>query len=376
MKWRGVLGLMGFSRGPFSGLLFGDWLRLLYRYRFRVPRSYRIPVVLITAGSIFNSIVHTLEVLRFCAKIRKAEYRPPLFVLGVPRSGTTHLFNLFSKDERYAYPNLIQAYNPHTFLCAEQFLARLFDACRFRNRGLDNVATGSKVPEEDEHALLALTQLSHLLCGPFPRLAYRYNRYLTFRSASQDEVVTWKAAIKFFVRKMSFKYGGRPLVLKSPAHTGRIRMILDVFPDAKFVFIHRNPFDVFQSYRQILVTFSYYFDLSSSDGGDAATDVTLEFFRELFEAFFEDRELIPKANYCELSYASLVEDPIGQMRRIYQALVLPEFQVVEPALQSYLASIADYKKRDSQKLPADLQARIAREWSRWFEEWGYPTSQI
>src|SRR5262249_10979938 len=66
-------------------------------------------------------------------------------------------------------------------------------------------------------------------------------------------------------------------------------------------------------------------------------------------------------------------DPIGQVRRIYEALALPDFQDVEPALQRYVESQTGYKKNVFREIPAELRARIAREWRRCFEEWGYPS---
>jgi hypothetical protein len=56
---------------------------------------------------------------------------------------------------------------------------------------------------------------------------------------------------------------------------------------------------------------------------------------------------------------------------MYEALSLPDFGHVEPGLRRYLASIAVYRKNTFPDLPAELRARVAREWRRCFEEWGY-----
>ena len=78
-----------------------------------------------------------------------------------------------------------------------------------------------------------------------PRQAKRYDKYLTFREASLDEIARWQSALKWFVQKLAYSKGNRPLVLKSPAHTGRVRLLLEAFPEARFIHIHRNPYDVF-----------------------------------------------------------------------------------------------------------------------------------
>jgi hypothetical protein len=74
----------------------------------------------------------------------------------------------------------------------------------------------------------------------------------------------------------------------------------------------------------------------------------------------------------ELRFEDLAADPVGQIRALYQALNLPDFAYVEPALRAYLDSLGSYQKNTFPELPSDLRARLAREWRRCFEEWDYP----
>jgi hypothetical protein len=104
---------------------------------------------------------------------------------------------------------------------------------------------------------------------------------------------------------------------------------------------------------------------------DDLDDRTIRQFKEVYEVFFEERGLIPRGRFYEVKFENLEADPIGQMRGIYEALALPEFQAVEPALRRYVESLAGYKKNTFPELPAELRVRIAREWRRCFEEWGY-----
>ena len=373
MKLRDALQIVVYGRGFFHGVLFGDWIRLLKENRFARTRSQWFVYSMITFSSVLNSAIHCWEVLRFRSGIRKAKINPPIFILGGWRSGTTLLHILFGKDERFAYPNYIQVMNPHTFLSAEWFYTKVVDAAAPETRGIDNMASGSRLPEEDEYALLLLTGMSYQLDGVFPRSSKQYKRFLTFRNATEDETFRWKDALQFFVRKLSYKYH-RPLVLKSPAHTGRIRMILDVFPDAKFIYIHRNPFEVFQSYFQMLKKFATVFSVTDNSG-EILTNHTFEVYKELNTAFFEERNLIPKGHYCEIGYEDLTQNPIGELRRIYQELDLPDFEVAEPEVSRYLASIADYKRNKLTDLSPELRSRIVNEWNRLFVEWGYSTEE-
>ena len=59
------------------------------------------------------------------------------------------------------------------------------------------------------------------------------------------------------------------------------------------------------------------------------------------------------------------------MRNTYETLDLPDFEHAEPALRRYLNSLAGYRKNVFPELPPKLKQRIAQEWRRSFEEWGY-----
>src|SRR5262249_20681564 len=162
---------------------------------------------------------------------------------------------LLAQDNRFAYPTFYETLYPHTFLCTEKTTAWLLDRIMPRTRPQDNVAMGVRVPQEDELALCSLMGCSLLLSLAWPRHASFYDRYLTLRELSEEELNQWKSALAWFVRKLAFHHG-RPLVLKSPGHTCRIRLLLEMFPGAKFVHIHRHPYAVFQSARHTVLKIS------------------------------------------------------------------------------------------------------------------------
>ena len=190
-----------------------------------------------------------------------------------------------------------------------------------RKRPQDNMPMGIEEPQEDELALCSLTGFSFLMSQAWPRNAGAYDRLLTLRSTTEEELEQWKAALMWFVRKLSFKYG-RPVVLKSPAHTGRIRLLLELFPNAKFVHIHRHPYAVLQSARHTVLKVTPWWTFQHPDfsGLDGAA---IRSYQEICEAFFEERALIPAGHFHELSFEELEADPIGQLCSAYEALDLP-----------------------------------------------------
>jgi hypothetical protein len=369
MSWREAF-LVRFGAGAFTGITLGRWLRVLRDNHFAVDRPYWGRAALITLGSIPNTLLAVWENRLYGQKVRDAKVAPPLFILGIWRSGTTHLHNLLAQDDRFACPITYQVFYPHTFLTTEKTNARLVGFFLPKNRPQDNMALGVGEPQEDEFALCSLTGRTYLLAWTFPCRADHYGRYLTLRQASAWEAAEWRSAVAWFVRKLSFKYG-KPLVLKSPGHTCRIKLLLEMFPDAKFVHIHRNPYDVFRSTRHMVRTATPWWALQRPDYDDLEKQAFRQ-YREVYDAFFEERGLIPKGHFHEIAFEALEADPLGQVQGIYEALAPPDFRHVEPALRRYVESLSGYKKNTLPELPADVKLRVAREWSRCFEEWRYP----
>jgi hypothetical protein len=369
MDWREWF-LIRFGPGFLGGIAFRDWLRLLSGRRFAIAPS-RLPRALaITFQSLQNSLLGRRERRRFGPDLERTTVEPPLFVLGHWRSGTTHLHNLLTVDRRFAFPNIYQSCYPHTFLTTEARSARWVGRFIPRRRPMDNVAWDMTTPQEEEFALCISSLKSPYLSWVFPAHRERFDRYLTFRGAAESEVEAWLGALDQFLGKLTWKYR-RPLILKSPPHTCRIRLLLRKFPEAKFVHIHREPFTVFQSSRwTFLVNFRWHgLERPRLDDLD---DWVIRQYREMYEVFFEERKLIPPGRYCEVKFEDLEKDPLAVVRSVYQSLALPDFEEVEPELKRYVASLAGYRKNAFPDLQADLRRRISTEWRACFEEWGYP----
>ena len=357
--------------GVLGGVTIRDWLRLLRDNRFSLSVRYALRILGVSHQGLWNSLLGWYENLRYASNIEDTAVPPPLFVLGHWRSGTTHLHNLLAIDRRFAFPNNYQVFFPHIFLTAEAVSSRLLELFMPPRRPMDNIEWDMRSPQEDEFALAAATGLSPYLGWAFPRNRDHYDRYLTFRGVSEHEVVRWKAALVWFLKKLTGKYGRR-LVLKSPPHTCRIRLLLQVFPGAKFVHIHRNPYDVFRSSRLMFRTVFELHRVQRPRAG-GLDEWILRQYRVMYDAFFEQRRLIPEGQFHEVGYEDLEKDPVGQIGRAYQALGLPAFDEAEPALRDYVGSIAGYKRNEFADLPTDVRGRVAESWRPCFEEWRYPT---
>ncbi len=355
---------------PLCGVTLRDWWEVLRANRFAIDFPYWPRAAILTAGCWLNSVYLRREMKGYGRLLEEVTIPPPLFILGHWRSGTTLLHNLLALDDQFAYPNLYEVFFPHTFLCTEDVRSDQIASLIPSTRIIDNVAQGLQMPNEDEFATSITSLRSPYMMWSFPGHAAQYERYLTFRDVPEADVGRWKKALVHFLKKLTLRHQ-RPMVLKSPPHTCRIKLLLELFPDARFVHIRRDPSIVFQSTKHLNAVLTGALQFQRSDPADL-DDAVLRRYRIMYDAYFEERDLIPKSHGHELAFEDLERDPIGQTRRTYEALGLSGFDAVLPRLQKYVGSLADYRKNEYPELPPTLRSRIRQAWRRNFEEWGYP----
>lgn len=354
-----------------SGITAGDWWKLLRTNRFEVDAIYWHRAAVVSLLSLFNSFHRRRETRLFQDRVRATEItKPPLFILGHWRSGTTHLHNLLAQDDgNFAYANTYQVVNPHTFLTTEETNTRRFAWMIPDKRPMDNMALSFQSPQEDEFAPLLISLLSSYLGVSFPRSEALYSRYLTFHDASAAEVERWKSSFMWFLKKLTFKYD-RALLLKSPPHTARIRLLLEMFPDAKFVHIHRRPEEVFQSFRHYYDTAMWHTYLQRPDRS-GIDDEIIGRYRTLYGAFFTDLPLIPPGNFHEVGFEQVERNPLEAVDEIYGALSLPGLEQARPKIETYVGTLKGYEKNKLSSLDEPTKQRLRDAWGEYYPRWGY-----
>jgi hypothetical protein len=137
-----------------------------------------------------------------------------------------------------------------------------------------------------------------------------------------------------------------------------------MFPDAKFVHIHRHPHPVFRSTQKMLRGAHDFWGLQRTIDWK---DRIVSQYREMYDVFFEEKELIPAGHFCEVTFDDLEGDPVGTMRAIYEALSLPQFEEFETALRAYVESISEYKRNDYAALSESETQLLADRWQPCFD---------
>ncbi len=158
---------------------------------------------------------------------------------GLPAAGGDSITLLYEGTRDCAFvlapagvvTNTYQVVNPLTFLCTEAVNSKRFARLVPPKRLMDNMELSFQTPQEDEFAPCLMTLRSLYVGISFARREDHYLRYLNFDGVDRDEIETWKAAFLWFLKKLTYKYR-RGLLLKSPPHTARIRLLLEMFPEA------------------------------------------------------------------------------------------------------------------------------------------------
>ncbi len=332
----------------------------------KVPKM--LPVILL---SIRNEIYARKENKKYADKLKSFDLdKPPVFIIGHWRSGTSFLHKLLAQDPQFAYPTVFQTYNPSTFLYTEPLIRDKMEAMSGRKRPMDNMTVRFNDPAEEEFAISVLCLHSPVLGWVFPKNETYYDRYLSFRDVPQAEIDLWKNSFLSFLKKVALASDNRQLLLKSPPNTSRIKVLLEMFPQAKFIHIHRNPYHVFRSTLKLYQNTVSKFNMQCGDRDDLITGI-LDRYIKMYDVFFEDRKLLAANQFIDIGFEDLQKDFDAGIGKIYSQLELNGFDTYGPLLNKYLEQNKNYKKNKYEELDPKLKKRIAKAWQLSFEEWSY-----
>ncbi len=353
-----------------EGCDFFAWMRVLGRNHFAVSWRYLYIAFIVTFVSIFHTLLRWLQQQWYGSTIDRVRItNPPIFIIGHWRTGTTLLHELLILDDRHTFPNTYQCLEPNHFLLTENLVKRYLPFLMPSRRPMDNMKAGWDRPQEDEFGLCMMGQPSPYLMVAFPNRPPIDQDAFTFKGWSRRKIEAWKRAFLGYLKALTYK-DPRRLVLKSPTHSCRIPVLLELFPDARFIHIVRNPYVVFPSTVNLWRTLGETHGLQKPTGA-GLEEYVYQTFTMLYDRLEEDRKLVPPKHFQELKYEDLVRDPIGEMKKLYAKLGLGEVEKVQPRIEAYLAANCDYQTNRYRQLPAETRAEIKRRWNKIIERYGY-----
>ncbi|MEX0867250.1 MAG: sulfotransferase, partial [Pirellulales bacterium] len=222
--------------------------------------------------------------------------------------------------------------------------------------------------QEDEFALMNMGAPSPYLKMAFPNHPCEGDDYLDFRNVSREETERWQQTMLRFLKTIAVR-DDRQIVLKSPTHTGRIRVLLELFPDAKFVHIVRDPLEMYASTMKLWPTLWWYQSLHIAKL-DNLEDYVFECFDRMYGAFFEQEPLIDSSRICEVRYERLASDTLNEVRRVYDQLDLGDFEAVRPQMEAYLKGLGKYQP-NKHEYDAEMIERVMSRWGEYADRYGY-----
>ena len=345
------------------------WLRMLAANNFAVPPSHWYIAAIVSVNSVINVALRWTLHERYGDRVRDAVLdKPPVFVIGHWRTGTTLLHELLIRDERFGFPDMQDCFNPHHALLTNRFFKRYARWMLPEKRPMDNMLLGWERPQEDEFALALLGLPSTYTDFAFPGRKPMHPGALDLSGLTRAELAKWKRLLVRFVKEVTVRTGKR-LVLKSPPHTARIPTLLELFPDARFVHIVRDPRVVFPSTINLWKSMARNHSLQNPAWPGLEEKVLRE-FRVIYDRLEEARPLLKPGRFHEVRYEELVKNPVTELKKVYDGLELGGFDAARPRVEEYLRQNANYETNSYQLTDAQ-RAAVEERWGDVIRRYGY-----
>ncbi len=293
-------------------------------------------------------------------EVAQQEIRRPLFVLGMPRTGTTLLHGLLAQDPAARAPLTWEAATP----CPAPESASYesdprIAAARARERDIEKIApgfsaihpSGAQLPQE----CVSLTASEFVSMQWEATFAVpSYQRWC--EAHDQAAVYRWHRA---FLQHLQSRHRRERWVLKTPAHLLALDALFAEYPDAQIVQTHRTPSQVVTSLASLECTLRGASSdaLDPRDQGREAADL----IERMLRAGMASRAAHPEreARFVDLAYPDLVADPIGSVKRIYARFELAFSDELETRLHRFLADNASDKHGVHKYAPAVFGLDVA-----------------
>jgi len=264
------------------------------------------------------------------------------------------------KDPNHGYVTTYQSVFPNNL--KSKWIFKTFMRWKIpETRPADNVKLSPDFPQEEEFALANMTDASFYHFFYFPSINdMLYERFVRFQNLSEQATERFKRKYTELLAKASYNSGKERVVIKNPVNTGKVRMLLEMYPDAKFIHIYRNPVITYLS------TLKFYMALLPTTALEKYTDECIKEkiivnYKNFMQDFLEARHLIPKRNLYEIQFEEFDRDNHGHMKEIYDQMELETWEEAEPHFTAYISKQKHYKKNIHKIKRVELDT-IMREW--------------
>ena len=286
---------------------------------------------------------------------RKQHVEAPIFIIGNFRSGSTLLQRLLAKDEThltamktweiYLAPSIFQRkfYTLVGKLDQRYFRGRMQKRLeKIEERLLGSIPMHSVALHEadEDEGILLHNWTSSFLIFPFPFMDL-LSPYLDFDSRVNGS--KRKVAMEFYyrmVQKHVYYHGGKRYIAKNPAFSSKVNALREYFPDAKFIYLVRNPVDMLASKTSFFSYIWHYFNtpLEQYPFKGMLLDLTRGWYFDTLDSLGK----LPGSEYLILKYRTLTEQLDYSTRLIYSHFNISMTPAFEEALALAVEEAASY----------------------------------
>ena len=302
---------------------------------FAAARAALSPDELI-AVNVDVQIAATTALARY-PEIESIEIERPFIVVGMPRSGTTHLVNLLAADPRRRAlpywesrdPLPLPGQGPDAFGTDPRYTAAKAEHEAMMVSAPHTAALHDRFPEAiEEECELQDLDFSAYVLEWHARVPGWRDFYLGLDQTRHYGYT------KKVLQALTFLRGPRTWVLKSPQHSEQLTALMATFPDATVAFTHRDPVAVIQS-AATMMAYSDRLRRTSIDP-DWLIDYWTDRVHRLLSAGVRDRDLVPADRSVDISFHHLNGNELAVLGDLYARAGVELTPRVTKAFQTYL----------------------------------------
>ncbi|MDH3755392.1 MAG: sulfotransferase [Acidimicrobiia bacterium] len=297
------------------------------------------------------------------------ELEPPVIVVGLPRSGTTHLVNLLAADERFRSMPWWEVQEPIPVIGdgpgRDGVDPRYTRCLATHEMTIANSPIVSLMHDRPPHGIEEDCELVDLdFCAYtlewHARVPQWRDHYLGL-----DQRVHY-AFLRKELQVLSYLRGPRRWVLKTPQHLEQIPALLHTFPDATIAFTLRDPVAVLQS----AVTMLGYGDRvrRTEVALDELTAYWIDRIERLLRAAVRDAHLIPTDRRVDVEFGEFMADDLAMAERV---LTTAGMSVSDTARAQLAAYVAGNPRGKDGRIVYDLRGQIGVDPEALYERYSF-----
>ena len=258
-------------------------------------------------------------------EICKAKIEQPVFIIGMPRTGTTILHALLHEDPAHRSPLAWECILPYPVPKAENYT---------NNDQINNV----KKDFEQLFKLVPDFLNKHYMAADSPQECLSINAFdfNTFQTTTQyyipsymewfenkaDRLSTMQFHKRFLQYLQSGGVKGDRWLLKSPVHLMRLDEIFEVYPDARIITTHRAPDRIVSSVASLISSIRSLY--SDAEDPVRTAHEQADTWSRYFNRYIESRKRLNKEDqFIDIKFEDFITDQVGSVKKIYERFNWP-----------------------------------------------------